>query len=149
MCIHYMHHIVCQFLDIYCALTLSNAVCTCFFCCVLFLFLFSFLFLESWLGKLKQIKNTTSFSSSDFDRTRFQFKSNNDAYEKLNIFKSVWAKRKVILHEVNPEIHRNFESRGWLPLLDVEHPPPVALFREFYSNLSIHTDDSNIHFVKT
>ena len=115
-----------------------------------FVFVFIFLpILRVMVTKTKANKNTTSFSSSDFDRTTFQFKSNNDAYEKLNIFKSVWAKRKVILHEVNPEIHRNFESRGWLPLLDVEHPPPVALFREFYSNLSIHTDDSNIHFVKT
>ena len=36
-----------------------------------------------------------------------------------------------------------------LPLLDVEHPLPVDLIREFYSNLSIHFDDSNIHYVKT
>ena len=73
----------------------------------------------------------------------------------MNIFRSVWVERKVILDEVNPKIHRNFESRGWLPLLDVEHPPPAAkhppsaaLIREFYSNLSIHSDDSNIHYVK-
>ena len=59
------------------------------------------------------------------------------------------AKRKVILDEVNPEVCGNFESRGWLPVLDVEHTPPAALIREFYSNLSIHSDDSNIHYVKT
>ena len=99
--------------------------------------------------KTKAKKNTTSSSSSNFERTRFQFKSNQDAYEKLNIFRSVWAERKVILDEVNSKIHRNFESQGWLPILDVEHPPPPALIREFYSNLSIHTNDSNIHFVKT
>ena len=118
----------------------------CFVFCVLLLF--SFLFLESWLGKLEQ-KKTTSSSSSNFERSRFQFKSNQEAYEKLNIFRSVWAERKVILDKVNPEIHRNFESRGWLPLLDVEHPPPAALIKEFYSNLSIHSDDSNIHYMKT
>ena len=67
----------------------------------------------------------------------------------MNIFRSVWTERKVILDEVNPEICRNFESRGWLPLLDVQHPPPAALIREFYSNLSIHSDDFNIHYVKT
>ena len=50
---------------------------------------------------------------------------------------------------MNLEIRRNFESQGWLPLLDVEHPPLAALIREFYLDLSIHTDDSNIHFVKT
>ena len=79
--------------------------------------------------KTKAKKKTTSPSYSDFDRTRFQFKSNNDAYEKLNIFRSVWAERKVILDEVNPEIHRNFESQGWLPILDVKHPPPAALIK--------------------
>ena len=44
---------------------------------------------------------------------------------------------------------KDFEHRGWLPLLDVEHLPPAALIREFYSNLSIHSDCSNIHYVKT
>ena len=34
-----------------------------------------------------------------------------------------------------------------LLLLDVEHPSPVALIKEIYSNLSIHSDDSSIHFV--
>ena len=63
------------------------------------------------------------------------------------MFRLVWAERKVILDEVDPEICRNFERRDWLPLLDVEHPSPVALIKEFYSNLSIHSDDSNIHFV--
>ena len=67
----------------------------------------------------------------------------------MNIFRSVWAERKVILDEVNPEIHRNFKSQGWLPLKDVKHPPPTELIREFYSNLSIHSDYSNIHSVKT
>ena len=47
------------------------------------------------------------------------------------------------------EIRRNFERKGWLPLIEVEHPPLVALIREFYSNLSIHSDDSNIQFVKS
>ena len=65
------------------------------------------------------------------------------------MFRSVWAERKVIQDEVNPEICRNFECRGWLPLLDVEHPSLAALIREFYSNLSIHSDDSNIQFVKS
>ena len=32
-------------------------------------------------------------------------------------------------------------------MLDISHPPPVALIREFYSNLSIHSDDSNTHYV--
>ena len=65
------------------------------------------------------------------------------------MFRLVWAEHRVILDEVDPKIHRNFECRGWLPLLEVEHTPQVALIREFYSNLSIHSDDSNIQFVKS
>ena len=30
-----------------------------------------------------------------------------------------------------------------MPLLDIGHPPPAALIREFYSNISIHIYDSN------
>ena len=60
----------------------------------------------------------------------------------------MWAKWKVILDEVDPEIRRSFDHRGWLPLLDVDHPPPAILIREFYSNLSIHSTSSNIQFVK-
>ena len=112
--------------------------------CVVFCFCFYVM-----ARKTKAKKNTTSSSSSNFERTRFQFKSNQDANEKLNIFRSVWVERKVILDELNPEIHRNFKSQGWLSLLDVEHPPPATLIREFFSNLSIHTNNSNIHYVKT
>ena len=55
----------------------------------------------------------------------------------------MWAEHKVILDELDGEIRRNFDCRGWLPLLDVDHPPPAILIREFYSNLSIHSYDSN------
>ena len=65
------------------------------------------------------------------------------------MFRPIWAERKVILDEIDPEIRRNFKHQGWLPFLDVEHPPLAALIKEFYSNLSIHSDNSNIHFVKS
>ena len=45
--------------------------------------------------------------------------------------------------DVDPAIRANFESRGWLSLLEVEHPPSIALIREFFSNLSCHIYDSN------
>ena len=48
-----------------------------------------------------------------------------------------------MLNELDGEIRRNFERRGWLPLLDISHPPPATLIREFYSNLSVHSYDSN------
>ena len=29
----------------------------------------------------------------------------------------------------------------------MDHPPPIALIKEFYSNLSVHSDDSNVQYV--
>ena len=49
----------------------------------------------------------------------------------------------MVLDEINLAIRANFESRGWLPLLEIDHPPPTALIREFFSNLSCHVCDSN------
>ena len=61
----------------------------------------------------------------------------------LNIKRKIWAEHKVLLDELDPAIKANFEHRGWLPLLDISHPPPAVLIREFYSNISIHIYDSN------
>ena len=33
--------------------------------------------------------------------------------------------------------------------MDIDHPPPVTLIREFYLNLSIHSNDSNTQLVKS
>ena len=66
-----------------------------------------------------------------------------EAYKKLNSTRKIWAKRSVILDEVNPAIRVNLESRGWLSLLEIDHPPPATLIREFFSNLSCHIYDSN------
>ena len=49
----------------------------------------------------------------------------------------------MVLYEVNPAIRANLKSRGWLSLLEIDHPPPTALIREFFSNLSCHIYDSN------
>ena len=49
----------------------------------------------------------------------------------------------MILDEIDPTIRANFEFRGWLPLLEINHPPLTALVREFFSNLSCHVYDSN------
>ena len=50
----------------------------------------------------------------------------------------------MILDEVDLAIRINLESRGWLSFLEIDHPPPTALIREFFSNLSCHIYDSNI-----
>ena len=49
----------------------------------------------------------------------------------------------MILDEVDLAIRPNLESRGWLSLLEIDHPPPIALIKEFFSNLSCHVYDSN------
>ena len=49
----------------------------------------------------------------------------------------------MILDEVDLTIRVNLESRGWLSLLEIDHPPPTTLIREFFSNLFCHIYDSN------
>ena len=49
----------------------------------------------------------------------------------------------MVLDEIDSAIRANFESRGWLPLLEIDHPPSTALIREFFLNLSCHIYDSN------
>ena len=66
-----------------------------------------------------------------------------EVFKKLNCRRKFWVERSVVLNDVDPTIKANFESRGWLPLLEVDHPPPTALIREFFSNLSCHIYDSN------
>ena len=57
--------------------------------------------------------------------------------------RNVWAERKVILDELDLDIRRNFERRGWLPLMDIDHPPLATLIIELYLNLSAHSNDFN------
>ena len=66
-----------------------------------------------------------------------------EVYEKLNSKRKIWNERSVILDKVDPAIRVNLESRGWLSLLKIDHPPPTALIREFFSNFSCHIYDSN------
>ena len=73
----------------------------------------------------------------------FRIERSHEAYEKLNSKRKIWAERSVILDEVDPAIRANLESRDWLSLLEIDHPPPTALIREFFSNLSCHIYDSN------
>jgi len=59
-----------------------------------------------------RVKKTTTPSAPAFESDRFRTEKNQETYEKLNIFRSAWAECKVILDELNLEIHRNFERRG-------------------------------------
>ena len=87
---------------------------------------------------------TTSISSESPTRVEL-FKNDKcrEAFDSLNCKRKIWAERAVVLDELDPAIRANFESRGWLPLLEIDHPPPTALIRKFFSNLSCHIYDSN------
>ena len=127
------------------SLTLPDAVCPWFSLFSFFGFCFghSFPSLSIMVRKTRTNKKTTSTSTLAFDSDRFRFEKNQETYEKLNIFRFMWAERKVVLDELDPKIRRNFERRGWLSLLDISHSPLAALIREFYSNFSIHSNGSN------
>ena len=129
---------------------MSDAVCPWFFLVLLLsLFCLSFPILSIMVRKTRANRTSTSSSTLTFDSERFLSEKNQETYKKLNILRSVWAERKVVLDELDVEIRRNFERRGWLPLMDIDHPLPATLIREFYSNLSIHSNDSNTQFMKS
>ena len=82
-------------------------------------------------------------SVSPFRVQLFKNERCREAFEKLNYKRKIWAERSVILDEVDPASKANLESKGWLSLLEIDHLPPTALIREFFSNLSCHIYDSN------
>ena len=87
---------------------------------------------------------TPSTSSESSSRSElFRNDKSREVYEKLNCKRTIWAKHSVVLDEVDPAIRVNLETSGWLSLLEIGHPPPIALIREFFSNLSCHVYDSN------
>ena len=91
--------------------------------------------------RANRIPSTPSMSPSRVQL--FRNERAHEAYGKLNSKRKIWAERSVILDEVDPAIRANLESRGWLSLLEIDHPPPTALIREFFSNLLCHIYDSN------
>ena len=74
--------------------------------------------------KTRAHRTSTSSSTPSFDSERFISEKNQEIYKKLNILRSMWAERKVVLDELDLEIRKNFDRRGWLPLMDIDHPPP-------------------------
>ena len=109
----------------------------------LVLFCVSCPFLRIILRKTRANRTSTSSPSPTFNSERFLSEKNYEAFEKLNLRGNIWVERKVLLDELDLEIRHNFERRGWLPLLDISHPFPATLIREFYSNLSVHSYNAN------
>ena len=119
----FMHHI--YFCSIFFVLTCNLPLVFLSVLLVLFLCLCPY---PSTMPRKTRANRTPSFSSVSPSRSQ--------------LFK-IWADHSIVLDEVDPAIRANLESRGWLPLLEVDHPPPTAMIREFFSNLSCHVYDSN------
>ena len=142
-----MHH------DIY-FVHASYSFCSISFCAnlqsalgfVFFLLLFAVCF-SPYLSIMPRKTRANRIPSTPYvSPSRSQLFKNNhcrEAFEKLNSKHKIWAEHSVILNEVDQAIRANLESRGWLSLLEIDHPPPTALIREFFSNLSCHVYDSN------
>ena len=139
MLILFMHHIDCYFLY-FCANLQSTLG---FYFCFLYLFSVYPLILSIMVRNTRAHRTSTSTSSPTFDSERFLSEKHQETYEKLNLRRNVWVERKVLLDELDGRIQRNFEHRGWLPLLDITYPPPATSIREFYSNLLVYSYDSN------
>ena len=97
--------------------------------------------------KFKTKANRIS-TSSQVDRVRFPSAKSEEIYETLTKFRSVWGEKQT-LDELGPSNHRSLVSRTWVSLCDVFDPPFVALIREFYSNLSVHSEDTDGHYLST
>ena len=100
-------------------------------------------FLSTMPKKTRAHRTPSSSSESPSRSELFKDAKSREAFDKLNSKRKIWAERSVILNKVDPAIRANFESRGWLSLLEIDHPPSTALIREFYLNLSCHVYDSN------
>ena len=136
----FMNHIDCYFY-IFFVLTCSLPLAS--FCCFLF-FLLCLCPYPSTMPRKTRAHRTPSTSSKSPSRSDlFWSDKSKELYEKLNNKRKIWAKRKVVLDELDPAIRENFKSRSWLPLLEIDHRPSTALIREFYSNLSCHIYDAN------
>ena len=135
----FMHHI--DFCYIFFVLTCSLPL---FFIFFFVLFLLCLCPFPSTMPRKTRAHRTPSTSSESPSRSElFRNDKSREVYEKLNCKRNIWAEHSVVLDEVDPAIRANFESRGWLSLLEVDHPPPTTLIREFFLNLSCHVYDSN------
>ena len=100
-------------------------------------------YLSTMPRKTRAHRTTSTSSESPPSVELFKNDKCREAYDTLHCRRKIWFERVVVFDELDPAIRANFESRGWLPLVEIDHPPPTALIREFYSNLSCHIYDSN------
>ena len=121
----FMHHMVLLVLYFFYA-NLQSALGFVFFVsCSYFFFLLCALVPYSSTMPRKtranRVPSTPSVSPSKVQL--FRNESSHEAYEKLNSKRKIWAECSVILDKVDPTFRANLESRGWLSLLEIDHPP--------------------------
>ena len=138
----FMHHI--DFCSIIFLLTCSLSLVFSFFLFSSFCFALCLCPYPSTMPRNTRANRTPSLSFESPSRSElFRNARCREVFEKLNRKRKFWAERSVVLDDGDLAIRANFESRGWLSLLEVDHPPATALIREFFSNLSCHVYDSN------
>ena len=136
----FMHHIVLFYFFLSCA-NLQSALGI-FLCFCSFALCFG-PYLSTMPRKTRAHRtSSTSFESPSRSEV-FRNDRSRESFETLSSKRKIWAEHAVVLDEIDSAIRANFESRGWLSLLEIDHPPPTALIREFFSNLSCHVYDSN------
>ena len=64
-------------------------------------------------------------------------------------FRSIWCERKVNLDELDPFVKQILESRDQLRIYTGLKSPPIAIIREFYSDLFVHSAICSGHFLTT
>ena len=59
----------------------------------------------------------------------------------------LFGERQINLDELDCFVHKNLGSRKWFSLCSDLEPPSATLIRDFYLNLSTHSDDSGGHYL--
>ena len=73
--------------------------------------------------KTRAHRTPSTSSESPSGSELFWNDESKEVFEKLNSKRKISAERFVVLDKLDPAIRANFESRGWLSLLEVDHPP--------------------------
>ena len=93
---------------------------------------------------LRRAKRGKSKAASEpevvFDQLRFEMHADEQTFETLIKYRSIWGERQINLDELHPSVRENLQSRHWLSLCTNIQSPPADLIGEFYSNLSMHED---------
>ena len=92
--------------------------------------------------KAKRVSASSSEPAFVFDQIRFQRVTNEQRFENVIQYRKIWPERQINLDELPLAVHTKLQCRNWLSLCKYLQPPPVALIREFYSNLHIHSNDN-------